>query len=866
MIENKKLKKEIEQLKGQTQEKDNVVPEVENEQRKEDNLQVKSEVKSETSSNVKVLTTQEKLKFKMEREKKQRESRNIAILITGAILIILSAIIFLFSTWTIMPNVVKTIIIAVVGGVFLGASKIAKDKFELPKASNTFFYIAMAYIPIFFIAIWAFRLVGDYLGILGEGSNIYFTLVGAIISTIYYIIYRIKNNNGMLYSSIIAKIFTVIMLVISITVEIYAIQIGLLLYNFILMIVVRRTKKKKLGFISGINYILAILVSISTLPMIIWNIGENGLAYIAISILSIFNFIMLYLDDKKEKVNCYFANIFICMLCYSIINTIFIGMEDIVKIIIFVAYVVISNIVQRFINNKDFTLASNIISGIALGITYLYSIIAVDMLVAGIIAIIEAVMFGSMFILNGDKKQHYALSFLFIASIIIGILSIYLHYQLEYPVYILSFIALCVISDVLQGFRKDLHICSLVTTHIVTYIIYFITFIFRLGLKTNVIYLALLCAVQIATYIRNKKLYAFKYLSYISAMGTLVSLCSVCNIDLVKRYCPLIITVIIGAIETKFKSKKDKVFLDFFSGFMQIMSFIFLFGVDIVGIIIAIAFALLIYVYNKYNKKNDALNLIPLISLSILMLFVDVDRNIACIFRLIIASILTGYTIYKKKMCFETWFAFVFLISSFNVIEGCLRYTLLTIWALINMIFTHKKRDKQLFKAISYISGFLLYNEIINATGISTNYRAFFFIGIIVVYNLLLKTIKTKYSEQLEILDYFFYAIICLVSLSQFLDAIDALIFIIFLVASIVFSYIVGWGSVFIMSIVSLGVNVIYQTREFWLLIPWYIYLLITGGILITFAVINELNEKKDKVSIGKKFIELKQKIDKKSR
>ena len=98
-------------------------------------------------------------------------------------------------------------------------------------------------------------------------------------------------------------------------------------------------------------------------------------------------------------------------------------------------------------------------------------------------------------------------------------------------------------------------------------------------------------------------------------MGTLVSLCSVCNIDLVKRYCPLIITVIIGAIETKFKSKKDKVFLDFFSGFMQIMSFIFLFGVDIVGIIIAIAFALLIYVYNKYNKKNDALNLIPLISL-----------------------------------------------------------------------------------------------------------------------------------------------------------------------------------------------------------------------------------------------------------
>ena len=77
--------------------------------------------------------------------------KNVMILVSGAILIVLSAIVFLMSTWNVIPNFVKTIVLTLLIGVFLGESKIADKKLKLKLTSITFYYLAMAYIPIMLI-------------------------------------------------------------------------------------------------------------------------------------------------------------------------------------------------------------------------------------------------------------------------------------------------------------------------------------------------------------------------------------------------------------------------------------------------------------------------------------------------------------------------------------------------------------------------------------------------------------------------------------------------------------------------------------------------------------------------------------------
>ena len=74
----------------------------------------------------------------------------------GAILIVLVAIVFLTSTWHTIPNVVKTSVIILLTGVFIGASNIAKKVFKLEETANTFLYIALAYLPISLFSISLF--------------------------------------------------------------------------------------------------------------------------------------------------------------------------------------------------------------------------------------------------------------------------------------------------------------------------------------------------------------------------------------------------------------------------------------------------------------------------------------------------------------------------------------------------------------------------------------------------------------------------------------------------------------------------------------------------------------------------------------
>ena len=55
-----------------------------------------------------------------------KEIKNSLILITGAVLIIIAAIVFLTSTWEFTLDIVKTIVIFLMFGVFLAGSHIAK--------------------------------------------------------------------------------------------------------------------------------------------------------------------------------------------------------------------------------------------------------------------------------------------------------------------------------------------------------------------------------------------------------------------------------------------------------------------------------------------------------------------------------------------------------------------------------------------------------------------------------------------------------------------------------------------------------------------------------------------------------------------
>ena len=88
----------------------------------------------------------------------------------------------------------------------------------------------------------------------------------------------------------------------------------------------------------------------------------------------------------------------------------------------------------------------------------------------------------------------------------------------------------------------------------------------------------------------------------------------------------------------------------------------------------------------------------------------------------------------------------------------------------------------------------------------------------------------------------------------------DGILFVLLIVGLVILSYIKKYGCLFLVSIGSILLNVFLLTREFWFSIPWWVYLLGIGSILIIFAIRNEAKE--EKVNLGTIIKKIKDKVE----
>ena len=253
--ENKKLKKQVKYLTekvnvlkeyvrryGNENDVNNIVSQKESTYQTTQNVygveeNIERTVGATIQNNVASSVNRENRQEKVVKQKISAEdSRNTMILSAGAVFIILAAIVFLVSTWNVIPNILKTIILVVFVEVFLVLSKVAKEKFNLVHASTTFFYIAMAYIPICLYSIPFFGLFGEFLSITGEGKYIYFTLVNILIAVIYAYQFKKNSSNVLLYGSILMQYLSVIFFSLIFGTDLSRVVINLGLYNIVVYI------------------------------------------------------------------------------------------------------------------------------------------------------------------------------------------------------------------------------------------------------------------------------------------------------------------------------------------------------------------------------------------------------------------------------------------------------------------------------------------------------------------------------------------------------------------------------------------------------------------------------------------------------
>lgn len=687
-------------------------------------------------------------------EKNDLEKKNTSILITGSILIILAAIVFLTTAWHSISDILKTIVLFLFVGIFLGASKIAKDKFKLEKASKTFFYIAMAYIPICILSISIFGLMGTYLSINGAGKYLYLFISTLLLSLLYYFIAKRTGSIYLIYGSILSQFLSVILFTVLFEERLFLVFTNLLLYNLLLIMLTKNTIFEKVYNI--IPTIIAIIALFGIFDITSYSI----FTYILLAI----NFLILELKESHH-LKAFATNLYILLFGFSLIWSEHFNISAEIQQLLLTLYTLIIFCLEHLLlvslkKNKNLENTCQILSCISMLYIYAFSIV-------------EAAI---------------------IPSIIIG------------------FILIALLAISYSKSRKNIY----------KYVAYAFTNILLLDV--------------------NNTLFDNSDLSY---------------------FIPALTTLGIIYFENLYPNLNDT-FLPFYLAGSQAIALLALSALNTeVSTILSIAFAVYIVFYNSKIRKNEFYNIVPLglVLPSIIDGRLNLELELGIMLLLTVG--LTLASLYNKKANIYTIFSGIYLsLTCANFDNDYLSQIFFLTWSSVHLYFLSLPKEKDCFKVLTAIFSAILYYTIIEDLHL-VSYTLFSALGIVIAGMYIIKSVIKNYIKNTDNIEYIFWAFTYSISFFEYYDAQDGILFSLLILVMLFFSYAKGYGATFLSCIIAILVNAFALTREFWFSIPWWIYLLAIGGTLIGFAIKNEANENKDKLSMGKILKNIKESCEK---
>ena len=799
----------------------------------------------QTNNNLEVRTTK---KIVEKPKMTDQEVKNNIILITGSILIVLAAIIYLTSSWSMTSNILKCIVIFILFFVFIFASYLAKNKLKLNQTARAFNYIALAYLPLSLISLSIFGLLGENFSINGMYQDFYLSFALFITSLIYYIEAKNENDKFLSIASVITTILAIIFLVNVFTNSFYIVIIFLYLYSYFLAILYEKKIYIHNENISKIilnimYYSLLIILSFSILNLLSFTEISTStiLQFIALLILNIG--LSLYTDNKILNKGIIPISIVIIFYLFTLIY----DFDTILKQLIILSSIPVVYL-YNFIVEKKINIFNFILVTFVFTIVFFISLLSFKDISIPIylVSYLYVLLLGFTYYLSDNLKK--AINWLVPICLEFSTILLVAEENLSINI-LLGLSTLIVVSSLIpkfKGITKELVIIPSILNIMYVLIAY----------SNKSLITTLLIIVSIITYylllLRINKNY--KYPLYIAINIVMIYIGHlICNG--LNSYTMALSIIIIIALEVIDERLKDN------NNFIYILIDYFITAIALTitdkrtAFIMTIIIALVLAAHIFDNKKEKALYNIPLltpliyIGTSSVMTFYNFNTMIIIAILLIVGiPLLTIKNKDYSKYVFIP-FAYLFILSNMDISL----YIPIVLLLFVNIVYYISSNKNIIFKVLIIISTLMLYYRVIYDVGLNLTV---FTVGILLLYSLYITRNIIKGDESLsKVIEYFLLIVINFYAITSYTSETDGMIYVVLLLIITIYSYLKKYGPSFLVSIIFILVNMFLLTRMFWLSLPWWIYILGVGIILILFAVLNEINEKSN---LKNKFIELK--------
>ena len=634
-VENRMLKEQLNKKgsKGAKESKDILY--IEKEEVTQDPEPVKIQIETvKVSPPKEQILAEKKVKPKVKVKKyNEQEIKNTTILSVGAILVILSAIIFLTTTWNTSLNIIKTLVIFLMFLVFLGSSYIADKYLNIKQTSKIFLYLAFSYLPLVFLSISLFELLGHYLSYFGPGKYVYLAMSTIIISIIYYYYMLRKKDIFFAVGSIIFQVFSVILLVLILTTNINAILFGISMYILILNYLYYNkkyyyNKNMHLTIIETIISSLAIITLFS--PYVFKEYLSIDIYHILLLISLYFNICILLTKNNKTKEYINIASPIMMIYIFTnigyLMNQDFIGYQLVLLIGIIINYLI------ELISSKDISIENYVINSIVLMVIYLLTFTQNNVIPSYYLLLLQILITMYKKELTGNNDLDYLIS----TAINIEILNIVYSLNINTIVLPIFYLIVFLVSSLLKDekYKLAFHETSIIFTAIG----------FIIGIyNNNYEYLSLMIVSLITTlvyfiYYINTKSKIMKYISYGWLIITSFYTTMTINPNTENLLYSLIISSIITYLIDKYLSPKENNWYEFVLTELLITFICLAFSNSPVLIVLFPLMTTIFVLYNENWEKTDYLNIVPLISFLLNIINFNGEQYILC---MIISLIIT---------------------------------------------------------------------------------------------------------------------------------------------------------------------------------------------------------------------------------
>ena len=773
------------------------------------------------------------------------EIKNTTILSVGAILVVIAAIVFLATTWETSLGIIKTTTIFFMFLVFLGSSYIADKYLNISQTSKVFNYIAMIYLPLVFISISLFGVMGDYLSIYGDGKYLYLVVSFILLSIIYYYMMNSKKELFFAVVCYISQIISVILLVLNFTNNVGIIALCLSLYILLFHYLYTHNMfyyKDKVHLEINRVSTIAIIVAIAFFQLLMPLINNKTLTYILLLVTNYFNLYHLVLKELKDNESFTVINPTVLMfIMFSIAYAYTEHFNVYLVCILFgigMTYLVDYMLFKKTIRN------SYIISSAAFILLYISSLIFKSIVPSYCIMFLFALFtLYNRNTLETEENLQIKTIEVFVIALYVAIMDLLLQAFDNQVVLPIMYFVIFVLSNLLITDKENKETFSIISIPF-TFIGFTSFVVTQYDQHTLIGLIALLGTLiyYVESIIENRK--AYSIISHIWLLVALYFLRYMIGPELnyVFYIVPIgcIISHILEYVSTNTNKSNDFLLVETLISFLSLVAIKSLIGIPLFIIITAI------YIYNKKEFDiPDIWYFLPIATSNIYLCIQYYNYSKSVLFIMISYAIIIGllailYTSGKREYVLLSLISTIIPILFFQLSNYLIVVTLLMCFIAY---YCMDDKYKSVYLGSIYILFTILLKLIIN--DLNLTHITILNIGIYSVTLLLItRTILANQEVDYKPFEYIGLAIIYFMAISNYANEADGMIFILLLLAYTIIGYNQKWTPVVHVSLAFILINVFLLTKMFWLSLPWWVYILLVGLVLIGFAIKNEMIEK----------------------